>query len=138
MGVFLEQNLRFQEEVKSILKKLACAIKTLSVVKKGLPINTRSNFVNALVLSQLLYLATNLVVYRKTQYFFLEKQLSWALKTCSDRRKYNTSSDLKLKVEILPVSFFLKSKIIVFCFKISQSKIAPYRNLNFPNSQIIK
>ena len=48
----------------------------------------------------------------------LEKQLSWAVKTCCDRAKYDSSSDLKLKHNILPVTIFLDYKILCHFWKI--------------------
>ena len=137
LGVYLDQNHCFQEEFKSILKKMACGIKTISGIKKGLPIKTRIKLLSVPVLSHLHYSATLLSGISK-KLISLEKQLSWVVKTCCHRRKYDTSSDLKLKHEILPVSFFLKFKITVYFYKINQNKITPYRKLDFPNSQIIK
>ena len=37
LGVYLEQNLTFQEEVKHILRKMACGIKTLYSIRDYFP-----------------------------------------------------------------------------------------------------
>ena len=40
LGVVLDQFLTFQDEIKSILRKTACGIKTLQSIKKPLPVKT--------------------------------------------------------------------------------------------------
>ena len=117
---------------------MAFGIKTISALEKGLLIINRIKLLSALVLSHLHSSATLLSGISKNLIISSEKRLSWAAKTLCDRPKYDTSADLKPKREILPVSFFLKSKIIVHLYKINQNKIAPYRNLDFPNSDYKK
>ena len=72
-----------------------CGIKTISSIKKNLPIKRRNKLLNTLVLSHLYYSATLLSGISKNLVVSLEKQLSWAVKTCCDRSKYYTSADLK-------------------------------------------
>ena len=44
----------------------------------------------------------------------LEKQLSWAVKACFHKKKYDSSRDLKLQYKILPVGLFLDLKAVHF------------------------
>ena len=82
VGLFLDQNLCFQEEVKSILKKMACVIKTILANEKGLVIKTRIILLSALVLSHLHYSATLFSgISKKNLIISFEKQLSWPVKT---------------------------------------------------------
>ena len=66
----------------------------------------------------------------------LEKQLSWAVKTCCDRAKYDSSSDLKPKHNILPVTMFLDYKILCQFWKIQHQLLPAYNNIEYDNHQI--
>ena len=54
LGVVLDQFLTFQDQIKKILGKMACGIKTLQSIKKPLPVKTRL-LMHALVISHLHY-----------------------------------------------------------------------------------
>ena len=57
LGVYLDQNLKFQDEVKYILRKMAIGIKTLFAIRDIFSISTRLLSLNALVLSHLVHSA---------------------------------------------------------------------------------
>ena len=80
LGVVLDQFPTFQDEIKKILRKLACEIKTLQSIKKSLPVKTRLLIMNALVISHLHYPAILLNGISANLMVSLEKQLSWAVK----------------------------------------------------------
>ena len=86
---------------------MACGIKTLQSIKKPLPVKTRLLIMHALVISHLHYPAIVLKGRSANLMISMEKQLSWAVKTCCDRAKHDSSSDLKQKHNILPVTMFL-------------------------------
>ena len=111
LGV-LDQLLTFQDEVKMILGKMACGIEALQSIKKPLPIKTRLLLINALLISHLHYPTILLNGTSANLTISLEKQLSWAIKTCCDRAKIDSSSNLKLKHNVFPVTMFLERKVI--------------------------
>ena len=88
--------------------------KNTSPIIKPLPVKTRLLIMHALVISHLHYPAILFIGISANLMISLEKQLSWAVKTCCDRAKYDSSSDLKLKHTILPVTMFLDYKILSF------------------------
>ena len=55
LGFYIDRNLTFQHEVKHLLRKKACGIKTLNAIKSPFNIKTRLLLMNALVLSHLHY-----------------------------------------------------------------------------------
>ena len=57
LGVYLDQNLKFQDEVKNFLRKMATGIKTLYAIRDIFPTATQLSLLNALVLSHLDYSA---------------------------------------------------------------------------------
>ena len=118
LGVVLDQFLTFHAEIKNILRKMACGIITLQSIKKPLPVKTRLLIMHALVISHLHYPAILLSGISANLMISLEKQLSWAVKTCCDCAKYDSSSDLKLEHNILPVTMFLDYKILCHFWKI--------------------
>ena len=136
LGVVLDQFLNFQDEIKNILRKTACGIKTLQSIKKPLPVKTRLLIMHALVISHLHYPAILLSGTSANLMISLEKQLSWAVKTCCDRAKYDSSSDLKLKHNILPVTLFLDYKILCDFWKIQHQLLPAYYNIEYDNHQI--
>ena len=63
---------------------------------------------NATVISHLHYSALFLIGLQKSLLTILEKHLNWGIKTTFNWRKYDQSTDLKIRSKILPVSFVLK------------------------------
>ena len=117
LGVIIDSKLKFDGEMKKILQRMACGIKVLKTLSKSLPEKTKILLLNAIVISHLHYSALILIGLQKSLLKTLEKQLIWGIKTIFNRRKYDRSTDLKLRNKILPVSFLLKyhcSKIF-FC-----------------------
>ena len=100
LGIYLDQSLNFQEEVKNILRKMAMGIKTLNVIKHPFPVSTRILLMNALILSHLHYSSVVIQGISNNLTVSLEKQLSWAVKSCFNRKKIGSSADLKLKFGI--------------------------------------
>ena len=76
LEVVLDQFLTFQDEIKKILRKMACGIKTLQSIKKPLPVKTRLLLMNALVINHLHYPAILSSGISANLMISLEKQLS--------------------------------------------------------------
>ena len=117
VGVYLDQNLTYENEVKHVLKKMACGIKTIYAVKQFLPEKVCLLLLNALVLSHLHYPAILLQGISQNLLTTLEKQLSWRVKACFNRQKQDSSSDLKIKHNILPIRIFLDYKSCFYFWK---------------------
>ena len=92
--VYLDRNLTYQNEVKNILRKMACGIKILYALRDFLPINARLLLFNALIMSHLHYSAVLLNGITENLLTTLEKQLNWGIKACFYRNKYDSSSTL--------------------------------------------
>ena len=117
LGVYLDQNLTFQEEVNHILRKMACGIKTLYSIRDSFPEKVRLLLLNALVISHLYYPAILLNGLTENLNTTLKKQLNWGIKACFNRTKYDRSSDLKIKHNILPIRYFLKNEPLSYFWK---------------------
>ena len=130
LGVYLAQNLSFQEEVKHILRNMACGIKTLYSIREYLPELTRLLLLNALVISHLHYPSFLLNGISQNLITTLEKQLSWAVKACFNRTKFESSSDLKIKYRIFPVRLFLNLKALVYFWKWKNGFLPAFKEQN--------
>ena len=105
LGVIIDSQLKF-DEVKNILQRMACGIKVLNTLSKSLPEKTKILLLHSIIISHLHYSALNLIALQKSLPATLEKQLNWGKNIFN--RKYNRSTDLKLRNKILPFSFVLK------------------------------
>ena len=73
------RGLKFHQEVKSILGKMAADIRTLSVIAQKLPLMTRLALLERLVISNLNHSALLFTDLSEELYSTLEKQLHWGL-----------------------------------------------------------
>ena len=138
LGVYLDQNLTFQEEAKHIFRKMACRIKTLYSITDFFPEKVRFLLLNALVISHLHYPVFLLNGLTQNLNKTIEKQLNWGIKACSNRTKYDRSSDLRIKHNILPIRNFLKNKSLSYFWKMKNNLIPAFRDSQLETGKIRK
>ena len=138
LGVYLDQNLTYEPEVKHLLKKMACGIKTLYCVRELLPEKICLSLLNALVISHLHYPALLLNGISQNLITTLENQLSWGIKACCNRNKYESSSDLKLKHEIFPVRLLFDYRASTYFWKLQKNLVPAFNGLNKISTDKIK
>ena len=117
IGVYLDRNLNYQAEVKNILRKMACSIKTIYYVRDFLPEKTRFFLLNALVISHLQYSSFVLNSISQSLISTLEKQLIWGIKACFNRYKMDSAQDLRIKHGIISVRQTLDMNAMKFFWK---------------------
>ena len=122
LGVIIDSKLKFDGEVKKILQRMACGIKVLNTLSKSLPEKTKVLLLNGIVINHLHYSALILIGMQKSLLTTLEKQLNWGIKSIFNRRKYDRSTDLKLRNKLLPVSFLLKYHCSKCFFSLTQQR----------------
>ena len=108
---------------------MACSIRILKDIRNCFPIKTRVTLLNALVSSHIQYSSLMLVGIRKNLMITLEKQLNWG-KKCVSKKKYDCSTDLKIKNRIMPVEFLLKFRCMVFFLKYVRKHLPAFSNNN--------
>ena len=81
------------------------------------PEKTKLLSLNALVIIHLHYSAILIGGIREILINTLEKQLNWGIKACFNRTKYERSSDLKKRHNILPVRFLLDLKTSTYFYR---------------------
>ena len=121
LGVHIDSNLTFQEEVKHILRKMARGIKTIYAIRRSIPQKLLILVLNALVLSHLHYSAVIIHAIEQNLIMSLEKQLNWSLRATFFRQKFESVQDIKCSRNILPVKLFLKTKRLQYFWKIKKT-----------------
>ena len=134
LGVILDQFPNIQGENKNILRKIACWIKILQSIEK--PLTIKNRILLLVVITHLHYLAILLSSLTSNLLKLLQKQLSRAIKTCCDRRKFDSSSDLKLQYRVHPVSLYLDWKIVCHLWKIKPTPLPVYVKIKYVNKTI--
>ena len=115
---------------------MATGIKIIKRISRPFPEQTRLLLLNALVISQLHYSGLLLASSKNNCFITLEKQLSWAVKTCFNRKKYDSSSDLKPKHQILPIKFLLEHKVLNYFMKYTSNQLPIFKKLHLPTSNL--
>ena len=126
-------------QIKNILNKMACGIKTLYAVKSFLPQEFFLNLLNAQTVSQIQHPAILLNSISQNLVTSLEKQLNWAVEACFDLNNSDSSSDLKIKYSFFPSNYCLKIGLLhtfgnnkTVCYQHSR----PRRNYRTPISKV--
>ena len=127
LGVIIDSKLKF-DGVKKKFQRMACGIKVLNTLSISLPEKTKLLLPNAIVISHLHYSALILIGLQKSLLTTLVKQLNWGIKSIFIRRKYDRSTDLKLRNKILPVSFLLKYRCSKYFIRLLSNDLPAYKN----------
>ena len=118
---------------------MACGIKTIYNVKDFFPQKkTCGTLLNALVIGHLHYPVILLTGISQNLITTLENQLSWGIKACCNRNKHVSSSDLKLKHEILPIRLLLDYSATTYFWKLRNNFIPVFNGLNELSTAKIK
>ena len=110
LGVHIDKNFSFQDELKHLLKKMARGIKTIYTLRNRRATFLMKTVLNAFVISHLHY---SLLLIQSTDKNLLispEKQQNWAIRACYSRNRMDSTKDLKTKHSILPVEYLIKLK----------------------------
>ena len=130
IGVYLDGNLNYQAEIKNILRKMACSIKTIYYVRDFVPEKTRSFLLIALVISHLQCSSVSLNGISQSLISTLEKQLNCGIKACFNRYKMDSAQDLRIKHGIISLRQTLDMNAINFFWKWKHNLLPACSQLN--------
>ena len=88
------------------------------------------------MISHLYYSRLLLASSKNNCFITLDKQLSLAVKMCFNLKKYDSSSDLKLKHQILPIKCFLEYKVLNYFMKLNSNRLSIFEKLYLPTSNL--
>ena len=117
---------------------MACGIKTLYALSDFPPINARLLLSNALIMSHLHYSAVLLKGITENLLTTLEKHLNWGIKACFYRNKYDSSSDLKLMYDIIPIHYSLNIKASIYYWKFENNLIPAFLGEMKPSTAVLR
>ena len=123
-------------EVQNILRKMATGIKVLYSIRNILPEKARLLLLNSLVLSHLHYSSNLINGISQNLRLTLEKQLSWAVKACFHKKKYDSSRDLKLQYKISPVGLFLDLQAVLYFWKYPNDLLPAFKHQEITTAKV--
>ena len=97
-------------------------------IRNAIPRNMLKLLLNALVFSHLHY---SLVVLHSTEKKFLtsiEKQINCALKATFNRKKSDSTKELRKEHSVIPISLFLETKKILYFWRIKRGLLPSFDN----------
>ena len=101
---------------------MAQGIKCIYALRNIIPTGYKKIILNAFVLSHVQYSSALLATINQNLITTLEKQLNWAIKACFHRQKFDSSSDLKMNLGILPISLLFDYRAATYCHSIMNKK----------------
>ena len=116
---------------------MCAGIKTLYSIRCILPLLSRINLVQSLVLSHFQYSACLLTSVNSSLMYSLEKQINWALKVAFFKQKFSSARILKLRSGILPVRDLLNMRCLCYTWKLINRKLPAFDALHFPNFHLL-
>ena len=122
LGVNIDKDLKYQKQVKILLSKMAQGIKCIYALRNIIPTGYKKIILNAFVLSHVQYSSVLLATINQNLITTLGKQLNWAIKACFHRQKFDSSSDLKMNLGILPISLLFDYRAATYCHSIMNKK----------------
>ena len=123
----------FTLRTKNVLKNMAIGIKTIYTIRNFVPIQTRLMLLHSLVLSHLCYQAVLLNGINSTLLDSLNRQVNWAVKACCFKRKYDSSSELKIRHRILTAEHLIEYLSLIFLWRLINNQSEAFKHLQFPN-----
>ena len=127
LGVHIDCNLSFDEEIKNVLRKMAVGIKVIYSIKNIFPEKTRSALLNALALSHMHYSIVLFSGLKKSLRVKLNKQLNWGIKACFNRTKFDRTTDLQDQTQNLTSRIPHKVSGYYIFYKASKSRSTSFR-----------
>ena len=107
LGVQIDSNLTFENNLNSVLSKMANAIRSLYLVRNQIPLKVRIDVFKSVVLSHLSFSGVFLPALTVKNLSRINRQINWGIKVCYFRQNFDHSIDLLIKDRILPAELFI-------------------------------
>ena len=121
LGIQLDRNLSFEEQLNKTLKKMAHAIRSIYLMRHQVPLNVRILLLESLVLSHLSFSAIFFQNLSAKNLKRLNRQINWGINVCFLRKKYDKARDLLIQTKTLPAELIIaKVSLIKFHYDIAR------------------
>ena len=128
LGVIIDTKLKLEEQVNSILRKMASGIRTIHIIAGRVPLAARLKLIETLVISHLKYSAPLLTNISQHSINRLERQLNWGIRTCHRSMKFDHITPLRLSSKILGVRYQIAYPIVSKLWCIVNKKSHAFNN----------
>ena len=105
---------------------MTAGIKTIYTIRRTIPYNMKNLIRNALVLSHIHYSATINQPINQNLTLTLDRHLNWAVEASFIRKKFDSSRDLKIKLEKLQMNCFFKLTRINYFWMIKTNQLPAF------------
>ena len=102
LAVVLDKELTYQKQFIAVISKMALAIRSIYLVRNQIPLKARINLLRWLVFSHLELSVTFFQSLRSSSIDKIIKQITWGMKFCFCRAKYDRAHKILLENKILP------------------------------------
>ena len=101
---------------------MAQGIKCIYALRNIIPTGYKKTILNSFVRNHVKYFSLLLATINENLITTLENQMKWAIKACFHRQKFDSSSDLKMNLRILPISLLFGYRAATYCHGIMNKK----------------
>ena len=128
LGVTIDKKTHLSIRGKIFFRSMAEDIKSIYTLRNCVPESIKKTLINSIVISHLQYQAVLQCSLSQNLTTTLEKQLNWAVKAGYNRKKVDSSDDLKLMNHTLPVRMFIQYRVALYTRQIFNYKKQAIKN----------
>ena len=107
LGIIIDSKLNFHVQLSRVLSNMATAIRSIYFLRYQLPLEARLMLFKYLVLSHLTFSALFFQNLNFSAMQRINRQINWGIKVCYMRKKFERSTDLLVKSDILPAELLI-------------------------------
>ena len=107
LGIIIDSKLNFHVQLNNVLSNMATAIRSMYFLRYQLPLEAQLMLFKSLVLSHLTFSALFFQNLNFSAMQRINRQISWGIKVCFMRKKFERSTDLLVKSDILPAEILV-------------------------------
>ena len=107
LGIMIDSKLNFHVQLNKVLSNMATAIRSIYLIRYRLLLKARLMVFKSLVLSHLTFNALFFQNLKFCEMQRINRQINWGIKVCYMRKKFERSTDLLVKSNILPAELLI-------------------------------
>ena len=105
--IIIDSKSNFFVQLNKVLSNMATAIRSIYFLRYQLPLKARLMLFKSLVLSHLTFSALFFQNSNFSEMQRINRQINWGIKVCYMRKKFERSTDLLVKSDILPAELLI-------------------------------
>ena len=110
----IDSKLNFHVQLKKVLSNMTTAIRSIYFLRYQLPLKARLMLLKSLIFSHLTFSALSFQNLNSSAMQRINRQTNWGIKVCYMRKKFERSTDLLVKSDILPAELLMSQMRVVY------------------------